>query len=102
MTRHLRVDGKLQHLRYCTLEDQSFALKRKHGMHKYVNTAAIDMFDVLYVCLFVLLLYVSSQQLWSWRDGQFTWPHFFLGKLEQAINQYFVNLLSLVTDNSPS
>ena len=23
-----------------------------------------------YVCLFVLLLYVPSQQLWSWRDGQ--------------------------------
>ena len=24
------------------------------------------------ICLFVLLLYVPSQQLWSWRDGQFT------------------------------
>ena len=24
------------------------------------------------VCLFVLLLYVPSKQLWSWRDGQFT------------------------------
>ena len=24
------------------------------------------------VCLFVLLLYVPSQQLWSLRDGQFT------------------------------
>ena len=36
-------------------------------------------------CLFVLLLYVPSQQLWSWRDGQFTLPHFFLGKLEQAV-----------------
>ena len=28
--------------------------------------------DVLFVCLFVLLLYVPSQQLWSLRDGQFT------------------------------
>ena len=29
---------------------------------------------------------------------------FFLGKLEQAVNQYFVHiiLLSLVTDNNPS
>ena len=27
---------------------------------------------LLFVCLFVLLLYVPSQQLWSWRDGQFT------------------------------
>ena len=23
-------------------------------------------------CLFVLLLYIPSQQLWSWLDGQFT------------------------------
>ena len=29
-------------------------------------------------------------------------PHFFLGKLEQAFNQYFVHILSLVTDNNPS
>ena len=41
--------------------------------------------------LFVLLRYVPSQQLWSWQDGQFTLPHFFLGKLEQAVNQYFVH-----------
>ena len=26
----------------------------------------------IFVCLFVLLLYVPSQQLWSWLDGQFT------------------------------
>ena len=36
----------------------------------------------------VLLLYVPSQKLWSWQDGQFTLPHFFLGKLEQAVHQY--------------
>ena len=40
-----------------------------------------------FVCLFVLLLYVPSQQLWSLGDGQFTQPHFFLGRLEQAVNQ---------------
>ena len=27
---------------------------------------------------------------------------FFLGRLEQAVNQYFVHILSLVTDNNPS
>ena len=27
---------------------------------------------------------------------------FFLGKLEQAVNQYFVHLLLLVTDTNPS
>ena len=29
-------------------------------------------------------------------------PHFFLGKLEQAVNQYFMHILSLVTDKGPS
>ena len=27
---------------------------------------------------------------------------FFLGKLEQAVNQYFVHILLLVTDSNPS
>ena len=27
---------------------------------------------------------------------------FFVGKLEQSVNQYFVHILSLVTDNNPS
>ena len=27
---------------------------------------------------------------------------FFLGKLEESVNQYFVHILSLVTDNNPS
>ena len=52
--------------------------------------------------LFVLLLYIPSQRLWSWRDGHFTEPHFFLGNFEQAVNQYFVHILLLVTDNNPS
>ena len=39
-----------------------------------------------------------SQQLWLCRDGQST---FFLGKLDQAVNKYFVHILSLVIDNNP-
>ena len=35
------------------------------------------------------------------RSVQLTTPYF-LGKLEQAVNQYFVHILSLVTDNNPS
>ena len=31
-----------------------------------------DQVALIFVCLFVLLLYVPSQQLWSLRDGQFT------------------------------
>ena len=41
VTGQLRVNGKVRHLRRCTLENQSLALKRKHRVHKYVNTAAI-------------------------------------------------------------
>ena len=54
-----------------------------------------------FVCLLILLLYVPSQQLWSWRDGQFNLPYFFLGRLMKAVYQKFVHILSLVTDNSP-
>ena len=40
--------------------DQSISILRVVGCY----------FSFLF--LFVLLLYVPSQQLWSWRDGQFT------------------------------
>ena len=39
-----------------------------------------------------------SQQLWSCPDGQFTLS---LGKLDLAVNQYFVHILPLVIDNNP-
>ena len=52
-----------------------------------------------FVCFVALR---PSQQLWSLRDCQFTWPHFFLGKLEQAVNQYLVHILSLVAENNPA
>ena len=41
VTGQLRVNGKVRHLRRCTLEDQSLAHKSKHRVHKYVNTSAI-------------------------------------------------------------
>ena len=34
VTGQLRVNGKIRHLRRCTLEVQSLALKRKHRVHK--------------------------------------------------------------------
>ena len=57
--------------------------------------------DIL-VCLFVLLLY--SQVNSYGHGGTVRSPNqtFFLGKLEKAVNQYFVCILSLVTDNNPS
>ena len=36
------------------------------------NSVDPDQTALGFVCLFVLLLYVPSQQLWSLRDSQFT------------------------------
>ena len=44
MTGQLRLYGKYEQLRFCTLDDRSIALKGKHVVDKYVNTAAISMF----------------------------------------------------------
>ena len=35
--------------------------------------------------LFVLLLYVPNQQLWSWRDGQLTLPHLSWASLKKRL-----------------
>ena len=52
------------------------------------------------ICLFCCI----TSQVNSYGHGGTvsSYNHFFLGKLEQAINQYFVHILSLVTDNNPS
>ena len=44
MTGQLRLYGKYEQLRFCTLDDRSIALKGKHAVDKYVNTATISMF----------------------------------------------------------
>ena len=52
VTGQWRVNGIVRHLRRCTLEDQSLALKRKHRVHKYVNTATI--------CVSVMTLFILT------------------------------------------
>ena len=52
-------------------------------------------------CLFVLLLYIPVNSYGHY--GMVSSPnHTFVDKLEQAVKQYFVHILSLVTDNNPS
>ena len=51
----------------------------------------------LFVC-FVALRPKSTAMVIAARSVHL--PHFFLGKLEEAVNQYFVHILSLVTDNN--
>ena len=57
--------------------------------------------EILFVCLFCCF---TSQVNSYGHCGTVSSPNhtFFLGKLEQAVNQYFVHILSLVTDNNPS
>ena len=71
--------------------EPNYMIQEKHVQKNFPSLLAT-------VCLFVFLLYVPSQQLWSLRDSQFTLPHFFLGRLEQAVNSnsctYFRLLLT--------
>ena len=53
-----------------------------------------------FVCLFCCFTSQSTAMVMG--DGQFTSPQFFLGKPDQAVNQLFVHILSLVTANNPS
>ena len=53
----------------------------------------------LFVC-FVALRPKSTAMVMAGRSVHLN--TLFLGKLEQAVNQYFVHILSLVTDNNPS
>ena len=62
----------------------------------------IKSIDSNFACLFVLLLYVPVN---SYGHGGTVSSHnhtFFLGKLEQAVNEYLVHIFSLVTHNNPS
>ena len=53
-----------------------------------------------FVVVFVSLRPKSKAMVMAGRSAHPT--TLFLGKLEEAINQYFVHILSLVTDNNPS
>ena len=52
--------------------------------------------------IFCFVALPANQQLWSWWGVSLPNHTFFLGKLEQTVNQYFLSILWLVTDNNPS
>ena len=72
-------------IHYLTFDQKFIQNVAQYPLHHV--SYADKKIEVAMFVLFVLLLYVPSQQLWSLRDGQFTQPHFFLGRLEQAVNQ---------------
>ena len=56
---------------------------------------------MLLICFFFVALRPKSKAMVM--AGRTVHPtRLFLGKLEQAVNQYFMHILSLVTDNNPS
>ena len=48
-------------------------------LHVFATCNIIDYVKVFF-CLFVFLLYLPSQQLWSWRDGSVHLTTLFLGQ----------------------
>ena len=60
---------------------------------------SILCFVLFVVFFFALCLKSTAMVMAGWSVHLTT---LFLGKLEQAVNQYFVHILSLVTDNNPS
>ena len=74
------------------------------GLHKLTQRLLQYFCEVTKVddfcCLFVLLLNLPSQLVMAGRSAHLA--TLFLGKLEQAVNQYFMHILSLVTDNNLS
>ena len=58
----------------------------------------------MFVCLFVCFVALRPKSKAMVLPGPSVHLStlFFLGKLEQAVNQYIVHILSLVTDNNPS
>ena len=52
-----------------------------------------------YFFLICLILYISVNSYGHVKTVWVHQPHFFLGKLDKAVNQYFMHILSLATDN---
>ena len=70
----------------------------RHFNYQYMYMVAIVQSIAYKIVLFVLLLYVPFNSYGHGRMVSSPNHTFFLGKLEQTVNQYFVHILSLVTD----
>ena len=61
----------LQISKKITVNNPNIYIVNINAYTKFGEILSICSPDTDFVCLFVLMLYVPSQQLWSWRDGQF-------------------------------
>ena len=67
-----------------------------------LNSLFVCLFVSLFVCVFCCFTSKSTAVVMAGRTVSSPNHIFSRGKLEQAVNQYFVHILSLVTDNNPS
>ena len=69
-----------------------------------ISFAIFFLTGILFMGTFCMFCCFTSQVNSYGHDGAVSSPShtFLLGKLEQAVNQYFVHILSHVTDNNPS
>ena len=84
-----------------TLKKNKISLTFHCHPEMYLKEEPIIFLPVHLFCLFCCF---TSQVNSYGHGGTVSSPNhtFFLGKLEQAVNQYFVHILLLVTDNNPS
>ena len=70
----------------------------------WINVKTLHYNILYFVRNYFLFCPFTSQVNSNGHGGTVSSPNytFFLGKLEQAVNQYVVHILSLVTDNNPS
>ena len=75
----------------------STSLDPDHAPDCFLSTISKDL-ECLFVCLFCC--FTSQVSSYGYGGAVSSSNHtFFLGKFEHVVNQYFVHILSLVTDN---
>ena len=103
----LNTDNKMNY--YCFQRKQ---MSPQHTLKLDLLSSAVKATSTLsslhhaqcYLFVFCLFCCFTSQVISYSHGGTVSSPihTFFLGKLKQAVNQYFLHILSLVTDNNPS
>ena len=76
-------------------------MRRPKNYHSIIECHIITELEIfMFLGFFWLYIPVNSYgHVWRVSSPNHT---FFLGKLEQAVNRYFMNILSLITNNNPS
>ena len=93
----------------CYFTSQSTAMVMLIVCYFTSQSTAMIMLIVCYftsqstaMVMLIVCYFTSQSTAMVMLSCQLTYPHFFLGKLNEAVDWYFVHMLSLVTDTNPS